>query len=72
MKKVSQILAIIGIVLLVSLYIATLVAACFASPASNGLFMASLYSTFAIPVLIWVCRMFYNLSQKRKNDENTP
>ena len=72
MKKLSQILAIIGIVLLVGLYVATLLAAIFASPASSGLFMASLYCTFAIPVLIWVCRMFYNLSQKHKNDKNNP
>lgn len=69
MKKASQILAIIGIVLLVGLYLTALIAACFASPASPGLFFVCIYATFAVPVLLWVCRLFYNLSQKKKDEK---
>ena len=70
MNKSKQILAIIGIVILVGLYIATFIAACLASPASSGMFMACIYATIVVPVLIWLIQLFSNLSKKKKdNDE---
>ncbi|MCI5828014.1 MAG: hypothetical protein MR020_07315 [Lachnospiraceae bacterium] len=61
MKKVKQILAIIGIVLLVSLYVITLVLALTDDPNTMTVFRASLYCTFLIPVLIWAYTFIYKL-----------
>ncbi len=69
MNKGKQILAIIGIIILVSLYIVTLIAACFASEASSGLFLACIYATIVIPVLIWLYQLFYKITHKNKDDK---
>ena len=61
MKKVKQILAIIGIVLLVSLYVITLVLALTDDPNTMTVFRASLYCTFLSPVLIWAYTFIYKL-----------
>ena len=61
MKKVKQILAIIGIVLLVSLYVITLVLALTDDPNTMTVFRASLYCPFLIPVLIWAYTFIYKL-----------
>ena len=61
MKKVKQILAIIGIVLLVSIYVITLVLALTDDPNTMTVFRASLDSTFLIPVLIWAYTFIYKL-----------
>ena len=61
MKKVKQLLAIIGIVLLISLYIITLVLALTDDPNTMAVFRASLYCTFLIPVLIWAYTFIYKL-----------
>lgn len=66
-KKVTskQIVAMIGIVLLVLMYIVTLVAAIMDSSASGRLFWACLYATVVIPILIWVYTWMYGkLTQK--------
>lgn len=54
LKKVKGILAIIGIVLLLGLYGATLITSFIASPAANALFIASLVCTGFIPVAIYI------------------
>ena len=66
MKKTSkQIVAIIGIILLVSLYIITLIVA-FVSPAGAGaLFQACLVASFAIPFLIWIYIWMYGKITKK-------
>lgn len=66
-KKVTskQVVAIIGIVLLVLMYIVTLVAAIADSSASGRLFWMCLYATVVIPILIWVYTWMYGkLTQK--------
>ena len=61
-KKIRQISALVGIVLLVLIYIVALIAAFISSPSANGLFMASLYCTLIIPCLIYgfqlICKVF--------------
>ena len=61
MKKVKQILAIIGIVLLVSLYVITLVLALTDDPSTMTVLRASVYCTFLIPVRIWAYTFIYKL-----------
>lgn len=66
-KKMTsrQVVAIIGIVLLVLMYIATLIAAIADSSASGHLFRMCLYATIVIPILIWVYTWMYGkLTQK--------
>ncbi|MEG0805096.1 MAG: hypothetical protein RR364_00785 [Lachnospiraceae bacterium] len=66
MKKTKQVMAIIGIILLVSLYVATLVLAITSNPNSMNLFKASIFSTIVIPVLIWIYTFIYKLIKKDK------
>ena len=66
-KKVTskQVIAIIGIVLLVLMYIVTLIAAIVDSSVSGRLFWMCLYATVVIPILIWVYTWMYGkLTQK--------
>lgn len=60
-KKITskQILAIIGILLLIALYIIALVAAITDNSASGRLFMMCLFATIAVPILIWVYTWMY-------------
>lgn len=57
----KRILAIIGIVLLVLLYVTTLVSAIINSPASIQLFKASIAMTILIPVLIAGYQIIYRV-----------
>lgn len=50
----KQIVAIVGVVLLILLYVITLFAAIFDSSASGRMFQACLFATVAIPLLIWI------------------
>lgn len=61
MKKVKQVLALAGVILLIGLYAATL----FCALSSNENFMqmltASIYATVVIPVLLWAYSFIYKL-----------
>ena len=52
MKKVKQILAIIGVIVLVGLYISTIVCAVSASENFMNMLMTSIYVSVIIPVFI--------------------
>lgn len=52
-EKLKRIVALAGVVILVSLYVLTLVAALLAKPYAHGMFLASIYSSLVIPVLIY-------------------
>lgn len=60
-KKITsrQVVAIIGIVLLVLMYIVTLIAAIADKSASGNLFRICLFATVAIPILIWIYTWMY-------------
>lgn len=64
MKKTKQVLAILGVVFLVSLYIITLICAFTDNSATMQVFMASLFATVVIPVLIWAYMLIYRLIKK--------
>ncbi|MEY8517439.1 hypothetical protein AALC25_11015 [Lachnospiraceae bacterium 29-84] len=63
MKKIQRILAIAGIVLLLGMYLATLAFAMLGKD-FFPLFMASLFCTFAVPVMIWFYGMVYKWLKK--------
>lgn len=64
MKKVKRILAIIGCILLVSMYVATIVLAITDDPNTMNAFRASIYCTIIVPVLIWAYSFIYKLLKK--------
>lgn len=68
MKKIKRILAITGVILLVSLYLITLISAITASEHSSALFQASIFSTVAIPIFLYAVGLVYRLLKKHSSD----
>lgn len=70
-KKISpkQIIAIIGVVLLVGMYVTSLILALIGSPMALNLLRMSFIATIIIPILIYVILMFYRLSHKKSEPE---
>lgn len=68
MKKVKRLLAIIGILLLVSMYILTLMLALTDDPNTMNAFRASIYCTVLVPVLIWAYTFIYKLLKNNYGD----
>lgn len=56
----KQIVAWIGIVILVLLYILTLIFAIFDRSKTQIMFMMSLAFSLAMPVLVWICTWLYD------------
>ena len=69
MKKVKQILAMIGVIVLVGLYVATIVCAVSASENFMNMLMASIYASVVMPVLIWAYSFIYKLIKKNSEDK---
>lgn len=68
MKKVKQILALLGVIVLAGLYIATIVCALSAGENFMDMLMASVYATVIIPVLLWAYTFIYKLIKKKDDD----
>lgn len=71
MKKVKQILAIIGVIILVGLYVSTIVCAVSASENFMNMLMTSIYASVIIPVLIWAYSFIYKLIKKDSEEKDT-
>ncbi|MBR5566057.1 MAG: hypothetical protein IKW08_07855 [Roseburia sp.] len=69
MKKTRQILAIIGIIILIGMYIATIICALSANENFMSMLMASIYASAVIPVLIWAITFVYKLVKKDDTSE---
>ena len=69
MNKVKRIAAIIGIVLILSMYVISFVSAIFASEHAAGLFMASIFCTVVIPIMIWFFIIVYQ--RVHREDDNS-
>ena len=54
MNKVKRIAAMAGIILIASMYLISFISALFASEHSSGLFVASIFCTIVIPIMIWI------------------
>lgn len=70
MNKTKRILAIIGVILLVALYLGTLVLAILGKD-FFPMFMAALSTTIALPVILWLYTLMQQ-SRKDKNEKNEP
>ncbi len=62
MKNLKPILAITGVIALVSLYVVTFVFAIIDDPRTFRLLGAALGATFIIPITIWIIGIFTRLS----------
>lgn len=61
MKKVKQVIAMIGVIALLALYISTIVLACIGSEEALTLLKAAIYATIVLPVLLWAYSFIYKL-----------
>ena len=66
----KRIFAIIGVILLVSLYILTLVMALTDNTSTMRMLEASVFATIIIPVLIWTYTFIYRLLNKKDDSDN--
>lgn len=64
-KKTKQVLAILAIVILLGLYIATFLFALMDSPNSGRMFQACLFATIGVPLLLWIYMWGYGVLTKK-------
>ncbi len=69
MKQIRRILAILGIVLLVSMYLITLFCAVFDTGNDMAMFKASVTCTILVPILNWGYTVIYRLAKGRQEKE---
>ncbi len=69
-KRVKQILAIIGLVIIAGLYITTLVLALIGSESTKQLFLVSIICTIVVPLIIYIFSWAFKLA--KGNTENIP
>lgn len=67
-KTPKQIVALICVVLLVSMYIITFIAALLDTPGSGRLFAACLTATIGLPILLWIVLWFCGLLKDQRPD----
>lgn len=70
MKKMKRILALIGVVLLAGLYLATLVFALIGSPQAYGLFRVCVVLTVIVPVLLYAYMLLARALKKEDPKNN--
>ena len=69
MKKAKQILAILGIVLILGLNVFLVFAAGTASEDGMGMFGGAVVAMIMVPVLLWIYLYIFKLIKKRREDE---
>lgn len=69
MKNLKQILAILGIVLIVGLNFLLVFAAGTASEDGMGMFGGAVVAVVMIPILFWIYLYIFKLIKKRQEDE---
>lgn len=70
MKMIKRIIAILGVVLLVGLYILTFISGIFSTKETENLFFTCIYCTITIPCLLYGFQLIYRILHKDK-DINT-
>lgn len=69
MKKMKQILAILGIVVILGLNILLIVTAGGASEENAGAFNAAIVAVVLVPVLLWIYLYIFKILKNRKENE---
>ena len=70
MKQSKRIMALIGAILLVVLYVSTLIFAFIDSVVSQKLLMAAIATTILLPVLLYIYSLFSRTSHTDDSDSN--
>lgn len=70
MKKVKRIIALLGVILLLALYISTIVLACIGSENALNLLRAAIYATIVVPVLLWAYSFIYKLLKNNYSEKD--
>ena len=65
-KKVTfkQIVAVVGLLLIVGMYVASFVFALTAKPGAEGMFMASLVATVIVPIVLYIFIVLDKIARK--------
>ena len=69
MKKIKQLIAFLGVILLIGMYCTTIVMAILSSKYFFDFLMASIYATVVIPVLLWIYSFIYQKLKKRNTEK---
>ena len=70
MQKAKRILALLGVILLVGMYVITLILGLTSSPATKGMLIASLMCTIIIPILLYAMMLVARvLGSKEDSDQ---
>jgi ABC-type transport system involved in cytochrome c biogenesis permease component len=69
-QKIKRILALLGVIVIVLLYAATLILALFGNDQSGELLLTSIVATVVIPVLIYIYLWLYKLFRKNDPEED--
>ncbi len=72
MKKVKQILAILGIVLILGINVLLVFAAGTATEDNTNTFNAAIVTVILVPVLLWIYLYVYKLIKKNNEEKNQP
>lgn len=70
MKRTKQIAAMLGVVLLAGMYLATLIFALIDNPHTMDLLKISVGLTILVPVLLWIYIAMYRYMKQRKNPKS--
>lgn len=70
MKKAKRILALVGAILLIAMYLITLILAIFASPATKGMLMAAIGCTIVLPCLLYGMMLIAKVLDNRNQDSH--
>lgn len=65
MKKSKQIIAIIGILLLIALYLITLIAAIFTTPTAASFFKICIFSAMVVPIILYLFISVFHIFDKK-------
>ena len=66
--KVRRVVAWVGIIIVLAMYVLTFISALLSSPAANGMFLASLTLTIIIPAAIFVFLWLRDLGKRGKEE----
>lgn len=70
MKKAKQILAILGIVLILGINVLLIFAAAGTNEDNTQFFNAAIVTVILVPVLLWIYLYIYKLIKKNNEDKN--
>lgn len=70
LKKIKRVAAIIGIVIILGMYAVVFISSLYGTEYSQALFMAALFTTIAVPMVIYILLVFIRIAMKNKQKED--